>query len=193
MFLLQACLGQRPATFCLPATTRPFANGRPRATAAARCNDQVAWTSLAHRRIAQMLKSDAHITGMHASPEKKGAAGEVHVLTAAWRLRHRVVVLTSGQVFLLSFADGSFGMYNKQVTSKGRAYMLLPSHFGVEPVAGAGGVAGERRAQGRGHCRQVVTRGQRHRYLRRRRLRACVEPHGHASISARCSRPASVR
>jgi hypothetical protein len=31
---------------------------------------------------------------MHASPEKKGAAGEV---------------------FLLAFADGSFGMYNKQV------------------------------------------------------------------------------
>jgi hypothetical protein len=41
-----------------------------------------------------MLKSDAHITCMHASPEKKGAAGEV---------------------FLLAFADGSFGMYNKQV------------------------------------------------------------------------------
>ena len=41
-----------------------------------------------------MLKCDAHITCMHASPEKKGAAGEV---------------------FLLAFADGSFGMYNKQV------------------------------------------------------------------------------
>ncbi len=41
-----------------------------------------------------MLKADAHITCMHASPEKKGAAGEV---------------------FLLAFADGSFGMYNKQV------------------------------------------------------------------------------
>ena len=44
----------------------------------------------------QALKCDAHITCMHAFPAKKGAAGDG---------------------FLLAFADGSFGMYNKQVTT----------------------------------------------------------------------------
>jgi len=41
----------------------------------------------------ELMKIDAYITCMHAFPAKKGA---------------------SGDVFLLSFTDGSFGMYNKQ-------------------------------------------------------------------------------
>ncbi len=46
--------------------------------------------------MSQALKCDSHITCMHAFPGKKGTAGDV---------------------FLLAFTDGSFGMYNKQVVA----------------------------------------------------------------------------
>ena len=53
---------------------------------------------------------------MHAFPAKKGAAGDV---------------------FLLAFADGSFGMYNKQVTAAAVRGLDGADFF----LSGSGGVA----------------------------------------------------
>jgi hypothetical protein len=70
---------------------------------------------------------------MHAFPGKKGTAGDV---------------------FLLAFTDGSFGMYNKQVVAAAAA----ATSFDIDDVgAGSGGMAVERCAQGRGGIRAVVT------------------------------------
>lgn len=77
-----------------------------------------------------MLKCDSHITCMHAFPGKKSTAGDV---------------------FLLAFTDGSFGLYNKQVVAAAAA-----TSVDIDDLGAGSGMAVERCAQGRGGIRAVV-------------------------------------